>query len=169
MAIKTDALKNVYQRYWHLVYLYLYAMCKNTTIAEDLAQDTFLKALLSLPDGHVNVQAWLYKVARNLYLNERKREDRCATLDEVSSMPDDTQGDLPERLIRSEERRLLFQGISQLSPNKREIMHLHYFGGLSQKQIASVLGLSLANVRVLALRAKRELKIYLEENGYDLS
>jgi RNA polymerase sigma-70 factor (ECF subfamily) len=48
-------------------------------------------------------------------------------------------------------------------------LQLQYFGGLSQKEIAGVLGLTPANVRVLALRAKRELKCFLEENGYDFS
>ena len=63
----------------------------------------------------------------------------------------------------------MFRGINQLSPNKREVLQLQYFGGLSQKEIAGVLGLTPANVRVLALRAKRELKCFLEENGYDFS
>ena len=83
---------------------------------------------------------------------------------------EDISGDsLLAKMIWSENHELLFRGINQLSPNKREILQLQYFSGLSQTEIAAILGLTPANVRVLALRAKRDLKCFLEENGYDFS
>lgn len=151
------------------IYLYLYSMCHNVALAEDLTQDTFVKALLSLSEGHGNVKAWLYMVARNLYLNFQKREKRSASWDEVRYQEDSSDDNLLTQMIWSQDNELLFRGMDQLSPNKREIMRLQYFGGLSQKEIAAVLGLTPANVRVLALRAKRDLKHFLEENGYDFS
>ena len=144
-------------------------MCHNASLAEDLTQDTFVKAILSLPEGHGNIKAWLYMVARNLYLNYQKREKLSVSWDEIQYKEDISGDSLLARMISSENHELLFRGINQLSPNKREILQLQYFGGLSQTEIATVLGLTPANVRVLALRAKRELKIFLEENGYEFS
>lgn len=144
-------------------------MCHNTAVAEDLTQDTFVKALLSLPEGHDNVRAWLYMVARNLYLNYRKREKFSVSWDEIQYQEDISGDSLLAKMIWSEEHALLFRGINQLSPNKREIIQLQYFSGLSQTEITAILGLTPANVRVLALRAKRDLKCFLEENGYDFS
>lgn len=167
--IEGDALQLLYQKYRNTIYLYIYAMCHNTAQAEDLTQDAFVKALLSLPESHGNVKAWLYTVARNLYLNHQKRQQRNTSLDEAENLEDLSDDGLLSRMINSETNALLFRGINQLPPNKREILQLQYFSGLSQNEIAAVLGLTAANVRVLAMRAKRELKCYLEENGYEFS
>ena len=57
--------------------------------------------------------------------------------------------------------------MGELEPRRREVLSLQYFSGLSQKQIASLLNMSHENVRVLSLRARRELKQKLEADGYD--
>ena len=53
--MEKDILKQLYQKYRKEIYLYLYSLCKNSSLAEDLLQETFLKALLSLPDDHTNM------------------------------------------------------------------------------------------------------------------
>ena len=65
-----DILRQFYRRYSREIYLYLYSLCKSRETAEDLMQEVFLKALLSLPDQNENLRAWLYKVARNACFNE---------------------------------------------------------------------------------------------------
>ena len=55
--MEKDILKQLYQKYRKEIYLYLYSLCKNSSLAEDLLQETFLKALLSLPDDHTNMRA----------------------------------------------------------------------------------------------------------------
>ena len=167
--IEGDALQQLYKEYHGAIYLYLYAMCHDAALAEDLTQDTFVKALLSLPEGHTNVRAWLYMVARNLYFNNRKREKKSVPWDEMQFREDASGDSLLAKVVWSEKRAVLFRGINQLSPTKREVLQLQYFSGLPQKEIAGILGLTPANVRVLALRARRDLKCYLEENGYDFS
>ena len=71
-------MKKLYLQYYQEIYVYIFSYCKNRDAAEDLTQETFLKALLSLRDTHENMRAWLYKVARNLsidYLKKRKQYD----------------------------------------------------------------------------------------------
>ena len=140
-------------------------MCKNHDLAEDLTQDTFLKALLTLEDSHGNMKAWLYMVARNLYFNYVKKAKTVVPLDDLQLAEDN----LLSEIIKNEQNKMLFKALSKLSANKREILQLQYFGGLSQNEIAAILRLTPANVRVLALRAKRELKQYLEVQDYDIS
>ena len=67
-----QVLLRLYEAYGRELFLYLYSLCKSRETAEDLMQETFVKALLSLPDGHANVRAWLYMVARNLYYDMEK-------------------------------------------------------------------------------------------------
>ncbi|MEA4892494.1 MAG: RNA polymerase sigma factor [Peptococcaceae bacterium] len=71
--MERDLLKNLYCRYARELYLYLYSLCRSHAMAEDLLQEVFLKALLSLSESHGNMRAWLYLVARNLCLNQMKR------------------------------------------------------------------------------------------------
>ena len=74
-----------------------------------------------------------------------------------------TDEDLLEKILEEENRRLLYQAIRRLDLKKREIIQMQYFGGMSQKEIAAVLHITPENVRVLAYRAKKDLKKYLEE------
>lgn len=60
-----DTLQECYRRYQRELYLYLRALCASAPLAEDLLQETFLRALLALPEAHTNIRAWLYRVARN--------------------------------------------------------------------------------------------------------
>ena len=71
-----DILRQFYRRYSREIYLYLYSLCKSRETAEDLMQEVFLKALLSLPDQNENLRAWLYKVARNSCFNELRNRKR---------------------------------------------------------------------------------------------
>ena len=73
--------------------------------------------------------------------------------------------DLLEKILEEENRRMLYKAIRRLEIKKREIIQMQYFGGMSQKEIAAVLHITPENVRVLAYRAKKELKKYLEKEG----
>ena len=76
-----------------------------------------------------------------------------------------TDEDLLEKILEEENRRMLYKAIRRLETKKREIIQMQYFGGMSQKEIAAVLHITPENVRVLAYRAKKELKKYLEKEG----
>ncbi len=115
------------------------------------------------------MKAWLYLVARNTYFNEQKKEQRLVSWDRLDFQKDLNNSDFLSNIIKSEEKEFLFLALQSLGANKRDILQLHYFGDFSQKEIATILGLTTANVRVLALRAKRELKQFMEVNDYDFS
>lgn len=159
-------LKELYNKYQRELFLYIFSLCRNREIAEDLTQETFLKALLSLSENHSNIRAWLYMVARNLYLNLLKKEKGRVDIDEMREFKDD--GNVIDDVILSEQKRLCYKALQTLDKMKREVLILQYFGGLSQKEIASVLHISPENVRVLSYRGKKEMKKYLEAKGYDI-
>ena len=166
VGMENDLLKTLYNRYRNELYLYLYSLCKNHELAEDLLQETFVKAILSLKENHPNIRAWLYMVGRNLYYNYSKRELNKVDSDEIKDIPDKTR--ILEDLIQSENRRMLYKALNSLNGIKREVLQLFYFGNMSQKEIATLLNMSQENIRVLIYRGKRELKQYLEANGYEI-
>ena len=150
----SEMLRQFYVRYASEIYLYLYSLCKSRELAEDLMQDVFLKALLSLSDSHTNIRAWLYKVARNTCLNELRKRNRETELDEQLAVSDKT---IFGNVIQNEQ-----------PDRQREILELFYFSEMSIKEIAAVLSLTSENVRVLAYRAKKQLRNEMEGDGYEL-
>ena len=160
-------LQQVYQKYSKEIYAYLYTLCKNHSLTEDLLQETFLKAILSLPNTHENVRAWLYMVARNLYFNYAKRAAREAD-DSVRAIEENSPP--PEQAVISKlMNRELYRALLNLSCVKREVIMMQYFSEMSLKEIALILQISPENVRVISYRAKKDLKKSMEEHGYDIS
>ena len=99
-------LLKLYSLYQKELYLYLYSLCGDRHLAEDLLHETFLKALLALPDGHGNMRAWLYMVARNLFYNQQKKKSREILMDEqMYPLEEKTEKGLPEKIFEEEDRR----------------------------------------------------------------
>lgn len=167
--MEKDILKQLYQKYRKEIYLYIYSLCKNKSLAEDLLQETFLKALLSLKDDHTNMRAWLYLVARNLFFNYYHKKKEKVSLEKVEQIQGTGTQDVLEGILKVEKNKILYFAMNKLEQRKREILFMQYFGGLSQKEIAAILKITPENVRILSYRAKRELRTYMEENNYDLS
>lgn len=72
-------------------------------------------------------------------------------------------------MIEHEGKKKLYSALYELENIKREVLIMHYYGGLKQREIADILGISGTNVRVLAHRGRMELKKLLEkEIRYDL-
>lgn len=160
-------LKELYNKYYKELYLYIYSLSGNREITEDLVQETFLKAILSLSDNHTNMRAWLYMVARNLYINYSKKEKQTTDIEEMNDIPS-SELSLPNRIIENERKELCFKALQSLDGAKKEVLILQYFGGLSQKEIAATLHITPENVRVLSYRGKKELRKFMEEHGYDI-
>lgn len=149
------------------MYLYIYSLSSNRTVTDDILQDTFLKALLSLRDSHTNMRAWLYMVARNLYYNYYKKAKTLASLetihteDAVPVSEHFIKEDVLEEILQKEGAKQLWEAIHHLKGQQKEVILLQYFGDFSQKEIAAMLRLTTGSVKMLAYRAKKELKKYL--------
>lgn len=157
----------VYETYSKDIYLYLYSLSHDHTAAEDLMQDTFYKALLSFGTGQVDIKPWLYRVARNLFIDRCRKSKRNLLTDfDDFAVPDDFN--LVQDLIEKERNRRLYAEIQKLPVTEREIVTLYYFCGLRQEEIARQFGISYANVRTLLHRIRRKLYETLKEDEYEL-
>lgn len=162
-----NVLKQLYESYSQEIFLYLFSLCHSVSTAEDLMQETFLKAILSLSKDHTNMRGWLFLVARNLYFNYWKKHKMEVFYEK--SEPSVSEQEILDQIILDDKKRMMYQAMNQMDERKREVLVLQYFSGMSQKQIAATLNLSPENVRILAYRGKRELRTIMEGNGYDLS
>ena len=170
--MENEVLVRFYRAYSREIYLYLYGLSHNRQLSEDLMQETFVKALITVGTADMGIRAWLYKVARNLYFNTYRKDKRLIIGLENDENKAEIREEIEEsplsKLLRTEREEVLFKALNKLEGKKREVLLLQYFSGLSGKDIAKLLDITTENVRILAFRGKKELKLYLEEAGYEI-
>lgn len=150
------------RRHQDFVYGAVLRVVKNTTLAEDLTQECFLRAYRALPTfrGDSKVRSWLYRIGTNLALNSvtRAREVPTDILGEV--LPAST-GPAHEAEL-SELARAMRSAIDDLPDDLREPLVLREIQHLSYEEIANRLGLPLNTVRTRIFRARRALRGQME-------
>lgn len=145
--------------YQHQLYAFLLRRLGDPQEAEDIVQETFLQAYYTLkryPAERIRalaLRAWLYKIARNVYINSVRRFKAHAvsleTLDETQwSEPQEEESFQPEQMLETlEARQELKALIYQLPPHYAETLILYYFEHLSYQEIAYVLDCPSSTVR----------------------
>ncbi len=144
------------------VYRYAFWLCKNQPLAQDLVQETFLRAWRSL-DSLQNdkaAKAWLFTILRreNARLYERYRPELVDIEGQTIAESDDQEPD------SEMDRELLHNAINRLESDYREPLLLQVVGGFSGKEIAEILDLNNNTVMTRLFRARSKLK---QEFGLD--
>jgi RNA polymerase sigma-70 factor (ECF subfamily) len=157
-----EAFEALYSLYHEPVRRYLYQLSGSADHAEELAQETFVKAYTGLLSfrGTCSAATWLFRIARNTYLNSWRRP-RAAKIDtdELYAIPDPTSyGDPVERFAAGEQRSLIGLALAQLHEQQRSILLLRDAEGLAYVEIADVLGISVAAVRMKLFRARNTFR-----------
>ena len=155
--------KELCEQYYRPLYLYALSLTKSRQDAEDLLQETFVKAYLSYEAGG-SVKAWLITVLRNEFFNLQRRRKKELLDDGEAVLNHTPANDDPlDDIIREEERRMLFRTIRQLPmPMKTVLMESVYFQ-MKDEEIGVLHGLTAENVRQIRSRAKKKLLEMLKE------
>lgn len=142
------------------LFRFAYWLCKSRTLAQDLLQETYLRAWRSSEDlRDVNsAKAWMMTILRREFLRtfERKRFD-LTDLDDL-----DIADELSPGLDEQNDASQLRQMMAKLEPKYRIPLVLQVIGGLSGAEIASELGSNEATVNTQLFRAREQLKAMLE-------
>lgn len=140
--------------------------------AEDVAQEAMLRLWRTAPHwraGEARVSTWLYRVTVNLCA-DRLRRSRGAALDEIAEAPDAAPGALA-RMAEAERLAALDRALALLPERQRQAVVLRHLEGLSNPEIAHILGVGIEAVESLTARGKRALTAALagrrEEFGHD--
>lgn len=154
----------IYQSYFKEVYLYLRSLSADTDIAEEIAQETFEKALRSIDtfDGAKDIRAWLFTIARNAYYNECKRKHRFTGQEPPVDIAD-PQPTIVERVMDGESAFLIHRFLHDMREPYKEVFTLRVFGELPFHKIAQLFGKSPGWARVIFYRAKMQIQDYMEE------
>src|SRR5437764_14744252 len=172
------AFRELVRRYERPIFSLLYRMVRDRALAEDLAQETFIKVLNAL--GSYNPQckfsSWIFKIANNAAIDHlRKRELDTLSLDGSphATTPDQMSatalqlGDRGETPLQELEARELGgaieHAIARLRPEYRTCLLLRHVAGHSYEEIARMLDLPLGTVKTYIHRARNELRGYRED------
>lgn len=157
MIIERQVLDTLYKKYSNQIYLYIYSLCKDNLLAQDLMQDTFFKALISMESSDEDILHWLYKVARNLYIDQWRKRKRYI-VQGIENIDIYNEDDVIDKLLVEEQKMILYKAILKLSIKEKEVVELYYFSELNQQDISNQLGMSPGNIRVTLHRSKLKLK-----------
>jgi RNA polymerase sigma factor, sigma-70 family len=172
------AFRELVRRYERPVFSLLYRMVRDRALAEDLAQETFIKVLNGLKSyrPEFKFSSWIFKVANNVAIDQlRKRGVDTVSMDGSpnAQTPDaraasalQLHGHEETRLQEVEARELgtaIERAIGLLRPEYRSCIVLRHVEGHSYEEIAQMLDLPLGTVKTYIHRARNELRGYLED------
>lgn len=156
--------ENFYNEHSRPLWLYARRLAGSETVADDVAQESFLRFLGAAVREDANKRAYLYRIATNLvYDNFRrgKREIPQPTLaDSEANFESAYEPFAPESDIG--------KVFDKLKPQERALLWLAYVEGYDHKEIAATLGLQSLSVRVLLFRARRRLAGLLDEKTLEV-
>ncbi len=171
------AYREIVRRYERSLFTLILRMVRDRSSAEDLAQDSFVKAFRNLRsfDPTRKFSSWLFKIAHNTAIDHLRRRDPVPlSLDAAGPDETDLLASVPDRRAEPPDRALgradlahcLERAVATLRPEYREAIVLRFTQDLSYDEIAEVMGLPLGTVKTHLHRARKELAAVLQAMGW---
>ena len=164
------------EKYHRPIHHFLYRMVRNQAIAEELAQEVFLRVYRSRESYRAEAKftTWLYRIATNLAVNHaRDTKHERAVQNVYLDAPDEQTGTRPDvacdepsaeqRLLREERMKAIREQVMVLPERQRMAVVLHKYQGMDYREIGQVLKLSESAVKSLLFRAYQTLRETLKE------
>ncbi len=167
------AYRELIRRYERPVFSLVLRMVRNRQLAEDLAQETFIKALNAIASyrPEFKFSSWIFKIANNAAIDHLRRKDletlsldgspNATTADEIEAtvLQVGDRGATPLAALEARELgTAIEQAIGQLRPEYRSCILLRHVEGLAYEEIAQLLDLPLGTVKTYIHRARHELR-----------
>jgi RNA polymerase sigma-70 factor (ECF subfamily) len=169
------AFEELVRRHERPVFAVLVRIVRDPSRAEELAQDTFVKAFRRLEtyDGSRRFSAWVLAIAHNTAIDEiRRKGGQTSSLDGMAGETRDTRrfvdrGDGPARLAeRAQLAQAIERAIGGLRPEYRELASLRYESDLGYDEIVEITGLPMGTVKSYLHRARKALAEQLTAAGW---
>jgi RNA polymerase sigma-70 factor (ECF subfamily) len=177
-AGREAAYRELLRRYERPVFSLIYRMVRDRALAEDLAQETFVKVLNALGSyrPEYKFSSWIFKIANNAAIDQLRRHEpdtlsldgapdaRTAEEIEATALQARSRAESPlEELEARETGSAIEQAVGRLRPEYRTAILLRHVEGRSYEEIAEVMDLPLGTVKTFIHRARLELRGYLAD------
>jgi RNA polymerase sigma-70 factor, ECF subfamily len=163
-----QAFGSLYKKYLDEIYRYAFYKVGNSMIAEDITEETFLKAWDSLAktysrdNGITNFRAWLYRIANHLCIDYYRKKKPVEIFENQIKSKDLTPEQAIDKKILSHN---LTAAIQKLEPKFKQIIILRFINQLTHQETAATMEISGTYSRVLQFRAVKKLKEILLNEG----
>jgi RNA polymerase sigma-70 factor (ECF subfamily) len=153
-----SAFAHLIERYWDRLYRWLYNLTRDRHAAEDLTQETFLKALAALNSFRPgsNFRAWIFRIGHNNFVNQKRSERRTK-----QQLPDGLAatevGAAEETMANREALETVGRAVAELPADFRAALLLRVNEGLSFRDVAKVLGTTEETARWRVFKARQKL------------
>lgn len=165
------ALEQLFSDYSTDIYRYLFSLCRDASLSEDLTSEVFLEVVKSLAGfrGESDVKTWLFSIARHRWYKYLQKKKRTIAAEELESII----GEKPPDYRSAEDRYLdreLVRRIYALIDEERETVRkvaLMRIDGYSFYEIGKAVGISESSARVVFFRTKEKIREQLKREGFD--
>ena len=167
-ALEPAALGEIYDAYAGKIYSYLYHRTGDSSVAEDLCGDVFIRMLEAITAGRAwtsSLQGWLYRIAHNLIIDHYRRQTKRdgPELDE-SWMAPETYAETFEGLFSTAQLRTAMRFLTE---EQRQVVILKFVEGLSNAEVADALGKTEGAIKALQHRALSSIKRIVGDDAED--
>ena len=159
--------ETIYWKYFKDVYIFLLGLSGDDSVAQEITQETFVKALKAINryDGVKDIRAWLFTIARNTYYTERKRQSRFSGSEPDENLAADLV--IEDCLVNENDAFLIHQYLHAMKEPYKEVFSLRVFGELPFEKIGLLFGKSPSWARVTFYRAKKQIQEYMKEVNHE--
>lgn len=158
-------LAELFEKYYIDVYTYLYSLCHDASLSEDLASDVFLEVVKSISTfrGQSDIKTWLFSIARYRWFAYLKKKNRQVHTESIHDLYDTAELGTTDSV--NEVAELIQELLSGESTLTRDVVQMR-IDGYSYYEIATKHKISENSARVVYFRAKSKIRKYLEKEGF---
>ena len=155
--------ESIYREYFRDVELYLRAICKDESLAEELTEQVFFQALKALSTfrGDCDIRTWLCAIGRNCYLSHLRKAKRTEDIDDVQ-IPDPRKS-IEECISDKQQALAIHRILHDMKEPYKEVFSLRVFGQLSFQDIGGLFGRTANWACVTYHRARQKILEEMEE------
>lgn len=155
-------------KYKDLVFTLVLKMIRNREDAEEIAQDTFIKAYYSLNTfkRKSKLSTWLFRIAYNTSISKLRKHNPVKgelPLETIPDSADVSETDEFRGLSAEEQQDVINKSLEKLSPEESFMVTLYYYEDCSLDDISKITGQPAANAKVKLHRIRRKMQVYMQE------
>jgi len=160
-------LEEIFAAYHKDVYNYLYSLCHDTSLSEDLASEVFLQVVKSIAGfrGESDVKTWLFSIARHEWFNYLKKKNRQPETEVLSEFLESNDEKADDIFFVEELKKRLYELLDKENERTKSIV-LMRMDGYSFYEIGKAHGISESSARVIDFRAKTKIRQILKKEGF---
>lgn len=156
------------EKYQKMVYTLALKLMKKSEEAEEMAQDTFIKAFHKIDsyEGKSKFSTWLYSITYNACISElRKRRIEFKSLDDrqISDQDEQRMHDYYRENRKEDQEKYLALAMEKLPEDDQVLVTLYYYENQSMDEISVITGLTVSNIKVKIHRARKRMQVFLYE------